>query len=372
MTGLHTLAVLACLAAPAGGADAGDKIEGALERTIGRLVERAAPFIVRLEVQRSAPPPRKGPAPPATPGFPTRDTPRTYFERPEGPVTGVIVDELGGVLTSLYNVSTRVTAIRARLADGRTVDATLVGSDPNNDLAYLRLGDAGATPAGLTPVRLADGEPAVGQLIVALGCPLGPQGAGTPTATCGIVSALHRLRPTAPPGEKKGTAMQVTTRINHANNGGPILTMDGTLLAIAAHLTHDKTDPESRKGYNSGVAFSTPAGYIREVLAKLQGGAVFTKRDLPYMGVGTAPDPKGEGVQVSMVAAGSGAMQAGLRVGDVLVLAGSTAIESGLDLRAAIQEYDVNEEMEIVVLRGPNRTRTTLVVTLGPRPRRNR
>jgi len=369
--GLSILAVTACLLAPAGGADNGAELEGALERTIGRLVERTGQSIVRLEVKRS-PKPAGGPKAPRMPGFPTPDTPRTYFERPAGPCTGVVVDANGGVLTALYNVSSRVQSIQARLADGRVVPATIVGTDPNSDLAYLRLGEEGAPPSGLKPIRMAPGAPAVGQFIVAVGCPLGPKGEGSPTGTFGIVSALHRLRPTAPVGQKKGTAMQVTTRINHGNNGGPIITMNGALLAIAGHLTHEKTDPEARKGYNSGVAFSTPVTRIRELLPQLREGAHLTKRRSPYMGVGTEPDPKGEGMRVRMVAPGSGAMRAGIRVGDILVLAGSTRVESGLDLRAAIMEYDVGESMEVVVLRGPKRTRTVIPVKLGARPRRNR
>jgi S1-C subfamily serine protease len=371
MLTLSTLSLTACLLVPAGGADNGAEIEGALERTIGRLVERAAPSIVRLTVTRSAKP-TGGLKPTVMPGFPTRDTPATYFERPSGPVTGVVVDDQGGVLTALYNVSDRVTSISARLADGRVVPATLVGSDPNSDLAYLRLGEVDEVPIGLTPVRLAGGEPAVGQLIIAVGCPLGAEGKGGPTATFGIVSALNRLRPTAPLGRKKGTAMQISARINHGNNGGPVLGMDGALLAVAGHLTHDKTDPEARKGYNSGVAFSTPVGRIRDLLPKLRSGVHFDKRDTPFMGVGTQPDPKGEGMRVRNVSPGSGALKAGLRVGDIIVLAGSTRVESGLDLRAAIQEYDVGETIEVVVLRGPNRTRTTLPIKLGARPRRKR
>ncbi|MHC5019637.1 MAG: S1C family serine protease [Planctomycetota bacterium] len=369
------LAAAALALAPAAalaGSDDGAALEGALERTIARVVERTAPSIVRLEVKRKPAPAAAGPRLPAMPGFPTRGTPAKYFERPDGPCTGVIVDTDGGVLTALYNVTDRVESITARLADGRTAEAFVVGTDPNSDLAYLRLGREGEAPDGLRPIPLASDRPAVGRFIVALGCPLGPKGTGTPTATFGIVSALNRLRPTAPVGGKRGTAMQITTRINHGNNGGPVVTMDGALLAVAGHLTHDRTSPEARKGYNSGVAFSTPVTRIRTLLPKLRSGARFDKRATPYMGVGTEPDPKGEGMRVRMVSPGSGAQKAGLRVGDILVLAGSTRVESGLDLRAAILELDVGETMEVVVLRGPNRTRTTLTITLGPRPGRNR
>jgi S1-C subfamily serine protease len=377
MTRFSTLGLAALLcglpAAPASaGGDDGGAIEGALERTIGRIVERTAPSIVRLEVKRSAKPAAAGPAAPRMPGFPARGTPAKYFERPNAPCTGVVVDREGGVLTALYNVTERVESITARLPDGRVAEAFVVGTDPNSDLAYLRLGQEGEAPEGLTPITLAAGAPAVGQFILALGCPLGPKGEGSATATFGIVSALNRLRPTAPVGAKKGTAMQVTTRINHGNNGGPIVAMDGTLLAVAGHLTHDRTDPESRKGYNSGVAFSTPVTRIKALLPKLRSGARFDKRATPYMGVGTEPDPKGEGMRVRMVSPASGAKKAGLRVGDILVLAGSTRVESGLDLRAAIMELDVGETIELVILRGAARTRTTLTVTLGARPGRNR
>ena len=98
-----------------------------------------------------------------------------------------------------------------------------------------------------------------------LGCPLGPKGTGTPTATFGIVSALNRLRPTAPVGGKRGTAMQITTRINHGNNGGPVVTMDGRLLAGDRDITsmEDLQDTVGCAGQESGASLDDQSNVLR-------------------------------------------------------------------------------------------------------------
>jgi S1-C subfamily serine protease len=204
---------------------------------------------------------------------------------------------------------------------------------------------------------------------VALGCPQGDDPAAGTTATVGIVSATRRLRATAPEGRRQGTALQVSARLNYGNNGGPIVSMDGTLLAIAAHCTHDRTDPNARKGFNSGVGFATPAARLRELLPRLRAGETLDRRETPFLGVRTATDPRGQGVRIMELVKGAPAGKSGLRVGDIIIMAGDTRVESSIDLRFAIQEMDVGDPLEIVVLRGPDRARKEFTIVLGARPR---
>ena len=376
------LALLA-LAAPAA-ASPDDDIGGALERTVRRAVAQGAASVVRLEVERSVAPPTPEPAPAAAPddpkppegprGAPTPDpragppfpdpsTPPGYFRRPVGATSAVVIDADGGLVTSLYNVSDRVTAITAVLADGRRLPARLMGADPNSDVAYLRV-DA----RGLVPIPLATDEPRVGQLVLAVGCPLPGAPEPAPTATLGIVAATHRLRSTAPVGETQGTAVQVSARLNYGNNGGPIVDLDGRCVALAGHCTHDPTDPDARKGFNSGVGFATPVARLAALLPRLRAGETLPLRARPFLGVRLGADPRGEGVRIEVVEAGTPAARARLRAGDVIVIAGSTQVESDLDLRVALDERDPGDALELVVLRGPARARVELTVTLGARP----
>jgi putative serine protease PepD len=164
--------------------------------------------------------------------------------------------------------------------------------------------------------------------------------------------------------------VQVSARLNYGNNGGPIIDLDGRCVALAAHCTHDATDLDARKGFNSGVGFATPADRLRALLPRLRAGETLPARETPFLGVGAlGPDPRGEGVRVGQIVPGTPAAGAGLRVGDVLVVAGETQVESDLDLRFAIDERDPGDALDLVVLRGPERTRVELSVTLGARPR---
>ncbi len=418
------LALTAVLAPPAGGQEIqGDgDVSGAIERQLKRAIARAAPSVLRIEVTRipnpdppkpapapapeakppeeapapegNAPPPEgKAPAPrrqappaPGGPRFPDGATPPNYFRRPAGPSgasVAVVVDPDGGLVTSLWNVADdppqvptppgetpaprpppgTVTEIRVLLPDGRALPAKLLGTDPNNDLAYLRIEAAGLEGIRLAPIRLAGEDPRVGDLVAVVSR---APGAGGPAATFGNVSASGRLRQTAVEGGRTGTALQVSARLNYGNSGAAVVNLQGELVGFAGHVTHLATDPDARKGQSSGVGFATPVSRLRTLLGRLRAGEKIPPRATPYLGVRTQPAPSGEGASLVEVVAGSPADKAGLRRNDVILVAGETRVESGLDLTWAIQQSDVGEPLRLVVLRGEERIETT--ATLGARP----
>ncbi|MCI0340088.1 MAG: S1C family serine protease [Planctomycetales bacterium] len=408
---MRLAAALVALLAVTASAKAGeDDVSAAIERQLRRAIARAAPSVVRLEVTRvpvpeaplppapatPAPPPEapvpnpegKAPAPrprpsPGGPRFPDGATPPEYFRRPPGPAVAVVVDPEGGLVTSLWNVSddpvpevpspapspaappapapTAVTGIQVLLPDGRSLPARVVGTDPNDDLAYLKI-----EAVGLVALPLAAQDPRVGDLVAVVSR---APGTGTPAATLGNVSASGRLRQTAPleeGGARSGTALQLSARLNYGNSGGAVVNLRGELVGLAGHVTHVATDPDARKGQSSGVGFATPASRLRVLLPRLRAGESIPRRATPYLGVRMGPAPSGEGAALVEVVGGSPAEKAGLRRDDVVLVAGETRVESSLDLRWAIQQGDVGESLRLVVIRGEERLEVT--VTLGARP----
>ncbi|GAB3735458.1 Do family serine endopeptidase [Luteimonas pelagia] len=241
--------------------------------------------------------------------------------------SGVIVDAGRGLVLTNHHVIEGAEAVSVTLADGRTVDATFVGSDPDTDVALMRIPpDAIADGA---EVRLADSDSLrVGDFVVAVGNPFGIG----QTVTSGIVSAVGRsgLR-----GLGFQNFIQTDASINPGNSGGALVNLRGELVGINTA----SFNPQGSAAGNIGLGFAIPSNLARNILGQLMDGGVVRRGAL---GVDTRPlDARlaaglgvdaARGAVVTRVHAGSGAEAAGLRPGDVVVAANGERIDGPADL----------------------------------------
>ena len=262
--------------------------------------------------------------------------------------SGFVYDDEGHVITNQHVVDGAETA-SVRFADGKTYDATVVGSDPSTDIAVL---DVDAPASVLDPLELGDSDAVrVGEGVVAIGSPFGLE----QTVTGGIVSALHR-QITAPNNFAIDDAIQTDAAINHGNSGGPLLDLNGDVIGVNSQI-------ESESGGNDGVGFAVPSKTVERIAdALIDDGSV----EHAYLGVSTEDVDTGTGASIAEVRAGTPASRAGLQDGDVVTAIDGEAVESADELRRLIDSKSPGDSVELTVKRGED-TRT-LDVTLGSRP----
>jgi putative serine protease PepD len=252
------------------------------------------------------------------------------------------------VITNQHVVDGATTA-RVTFSDGKSYDATVVGSDPSTDLAVLKVE---APASALQPLALADSaELEVGEGVVAIGSPFGLE----QTVTTGIVSALHR-QITAPNSFSIDDAIQTDAAINHGNSGGPLLDLRGRVIGVNSQI-------ESESGGNDGVGFAVPSNTVERIAeALIADGEV----EHAYLGVSTDDVESAGGARIAEVRAGTPAQRAGLRADDMVTAVDGDAVESADDLRRRIDARKPGDEIELTLERGG--TTETLTVTLGTRP----
>ena len=271
--------------------------------------------------------------------------------QPEGPVpqregqgTGFVLREDGTILTNNHVIRGAVQIV-VRLSDGREFPATVLGGDPETDVAVLRI-DA----KGLTPVRVIEsGEVEVGDWVLALGNPFGLE----QTVTAGIISAKGR--------DEVGLAtfenyLQTDAAINPGNSGGPLCTLDGAVVGM-------NTAIGSRTGGNDGVGFAIPMEIVKRAANDIvQDGRV----RYGYMGV-MLQDLGGEqGAMIGSVLSGGPADKAGIQRGDVIRSVDGVAIGSRASLMRAIGAKTPGTTVKLDLLR--DGLDVAADVTLATRP----
>jgi putative serine protease PepD len=259
--------------------------------------------------------------------------------------TGFVYDAKGDIVTNQHVVE-NASSIRVKFSDGSTYKATLVGEDSSTDIAVIHV-DAPASK--LHPLTLADSSKVeVGDGVVAIGNPFGLDS----TVTSGIVSAVGR-EIAAPDNAPISNAIQTDAAINHGNSGGPLLDLHGTVIGITSQI-------QSEGGGNDGVGFAVPSNTVKQIASQLlQNGSV------QHALLGVTPTDSGNGVRVASVQSGSGADDAGVKVGDVIASVDGTAVSSAAQLRGIITAHKPGDELAIVVRRSG--ATKTLHATLGSR-----
>ncbi len=213
----------------------------------------------------------------------------------EGTGSGSVLDKGGHILTN-YHVVEGATEIRVTLANGETFDAGLVGYDPPNDIAVLRV----EAPADmLNPIQLGDSSRLrVGQLVFAIGNPFGLER----TMTTGIISSLYRTLPTRVPGRTMKSIIQIDAALNRGNSGGPLIDSRGRQIGMNTAIA-------SSTGENTGVGFAIPVDTIKRVAAQLiENGKVIR----PETGISRVFQTE-QGLVIATLVPGGPAEQAGLR-----------------------------------------------------------
>jgi serine protease Do len=253
-------------------------------------------------------------------------------EQPEMPNqkalgSGVIISADGYILTNNHVVENSKT-IQVTLSDGRKLTGKVIGTDPQTDVALLKI-DA----TNLEPVTLADSDSAqVGDVVLAIGDPFG---IGT-TVTEGIISAKNRTRVTS--GDADEDFIQTDAAINPGNSGGALVDIEGRLVGINTSIL-------SRSGGNQGIGFAVPANLCRWVADSL---ITKGKVERGYLGVHIqtlTPDlarafksNRVQGAVVIDVSPNSAAEQAGFKSGDVVVEFNNRPIESADQLKLQVAE----------------------------------
>ncbi|GAC1655825.1 MAG: hypothetical protein NVS9B1_09880 [Candidatus Dormibacteraceae bacterium] len=248
--------------------------------------------------------------------------------------------------------------IQVLLQDGRHFVAQLQGTDPQGDIAVLRVPDASlplASFADSTKLR-------VGQQVVAIGSPLGNQG----SVTSGIISALHRNitagGSVGGPSESLPDVLQTDAAINPGNSGGPLADADGHVVGV-------NTATEKNA---SNVGFAIPSLLAKRIADDLIAGR---KPGHPFLGVAyldaadalaSGKDLPAPGDLVTQVVTGSAASRAGVRVGDVIQKVDGVPLINGETLGGLLQIHHVGDHVKLTVFRSGSSQ--DLDTVLGDRP----
>jgi S1-C subfamily serine protease len=322
-----------------------------------------------------------GSAGPAVVNITTRAIGYDVFMRPvpqEGSGSGFLYDSRGHIVTNFHVVENAEELI-VTLADERSFEAQVVGTDPSSDLAVIRIA-ADDLPQ---PIPVSDSDILrVGQFVVAIGNPFGQAG----TLTVGVISALGRAIE-SPDGRFIGEAIQTDAAINPGNSGGPLLDLEGRLIGINSQII-------SPSQASAGIGFAVPANTVRRVVPELIARGRYPH---PWLGVRTlslspawqaalaeagAEVPVEEGMLVIEAVRGGPADRAGIRGGSRLVRIGNVRVPVGGDIIVALDgepvtdyeeltiyletETEVGDEVEVTLIR--DGTELQVVATLHARP----
>ncbi len=261
--------------------------------------------------------------------------------------TGFVYDTKGDIVTNDHVVS-GASSVTVKFSDGSTTKATVVGTDPDTDLAVIHV-DVPASK--LVPLTLGDSSKvAVGDGVVAIGNPFGLDN----TVTSGIVSAINR-EITSPDNAPIEGAIQTDAAINHGNSGGPLLNLNAQVIGITSQIQSDS-------GGNDGIGFAVPSNTVRTIATELIANG---KAQHALLGVQIKTAANGNGVAVATVQTGSAAADAGVKAGDVITGVNGTTITTADQLRAIIDSHQPGDKLTLTVLRGGSSK--TLSATLGTR-----
>ena len=272
--------------------------------------------------------------------------------------SGVIVSREGYILTNDHVVE-GVTDIQVTLSDGRTLVGKVVGTDPETDLAVVRI-----SAPSLTAVTFGQSDQArVGDVVLAIGDPFSVG----QTVTMGIVSAVGREIGTANPF---GSFIQTDAAINPGNSGGALVDTAGNLIGINTLIF-------SRSGGYQGIGFAIPVSLAKRVLEQIIETGSVTRG---WFGVDVAditPELaeslglKGtRGAIVGAIERGSPAEKSGIKLGDVIVSVNGKAVANTSATLAAIAEMPPGKSVPVRVIR--RNQELTLDVQVGkrrPRPK---
>jgi serine protease DegQ len=272
--------------------------------------------------------------------------------------SGVIVSDRGYIITNNHVVES-ADEIEVALSDGRTASAKLIGSDPDTDLAVIKI-ELDRLPA----ITFADASKAeIGDVVLAIGNPFGVG----QTVTMGIISALGRSELGINTFEN---FIQTDAPINPGNSGGALIDTKGHLVGI-------NTAIYSKTGGSLGIGFAIPASTIRQIMDALIKDGSVTRGWLGVEMQEVTPElaasfhlDEAKGALIAGVVRGGPADRAGLKPGDVLLKIGGADVRNASGMLNLIAAFKPDEEVEMQVFRKGKPL--ALPVKLGKRPKFNR
>ncbi len=249
----------------------------------------------------------------------------------QGQGSGVIVSEEGHVVTNQHVVSGQQ-QIQITLFDGKVYPATLIGQDPQLDVAVLKIESQSEK---FRPLKFGDSSQVRrGQIVFAIGNPFGLG----ETITQGIISAVERSL-----SDTQRDLFQTDAAINPGNSGGPLVNLQGEIIGInSAIYTPDRANP----GFQ-GVGFSIPSNDVKDTLFAI------LERGRPVRGyLGMRMTETRSGVEVDYIAPGGPAEGAGLKEQDVVQSYDGTTVTSINQLRTLVQRTRIGRKVQMIVNRG--------------------
>jgi S1-C subfamily serine protease len=258
-----------------------------------------------------------------------------------GGASGFVIAPDGYILTNAHVVEGARSDLRLTLHDGVALPATLVGQDPSTDLAVVRASSAATLPA----VTLGDSDALrVGQLVIAIGDPLGFQA----SVTTGVVSAVGRSLH-AQDGRLIENIIQTDAALNPGNSGGPLVDTRSRVVGVNTAII-----PNAQ-----GICFAIPSATARRVAGALIRDGRVRRARLGISGIAT-PLGRGlasalgvplAGIRVAEVVSASAADLGGIKVGDVIVAIDGEPTPTLSRLQAALGEERIGRAVPVIVVR---------------------
>lgn len=292
-----------------------------------------------------------------------------FVEPQEGSGSGSIIDQAGNILTNNHVVE-RAEKLSVSFGGQKTYAATVVGRDPDTDLAVIRLIEKPRVP--LTVVPLGDSDKlVVGQKVLAIGNPFGLDR----TLTTGVISGLQRPIRARNNRQIEG-AIQTDASINPGNSGGPLFDSHGRMIGINSQIL-------SPSGASAGVGFAVPVNIAKRIIPQLinSGRVVRPKLGITQRNVELFKNqidlPVSEGVVVWQVASNGAAARAGLRgltqtedgdlvIGDIIVGIDGDKVANSDDLFKLLDKHQVGDTVQVEIMRNGRRVAVPVRLTEGP------
>jgi S1-C subfamily serine protease len=303
---------------------------------VADAVRRAGPAVVRIDTERTVVSTGSRGVPQVLLmdplfrqffGVPGAGIPSQRTERGQG--TGVIFQPEGLILTNAHVVdgSSRVTVV---LVDGRSLEGSVVGSDPITDLAVVRV--SSNSPLPVAPLGNSDGVQ-VGDWAIAVGNPFGLDN----TVTLGIISSTNRNASKLGITDKRLDLIKTDAAINPGNSGGPLLNAEGQVVGINAMV---------RSGPGAGLGFAIPINRARNIADQLVKNG---RASHAMVGLVLQTDPRG--VRVASLMPGGPAARAGLQIGDLITKASGKQIKDPAQFLKAVEANGVGQSLDVMAMR---------------------
>ncbi|TDD38002.1 PDZ domain-containing protein [Actinomadura sp. KC06] len=282
----------------------------------------------------------------------------------KGEGSGVVFDGQGNIVTNAHVVAGANKIQVTAASGGSPLDAEPVGAFAADDLAVVKVSGGSLRPASWGE----SGKAEVGQIVLAMGNPLGLAG----SVTNGIVSALHRTVSTKGEGDFQGStiadAIQTSAAINPGNSGGALVTLNGQVIGVP---TAAASDP-SIGAPTAGIGFATPSDTVKRIVPQLIRSGKVSDSGRAALGVTvrTIVDPQSgqrSAVAVVEVQRGAGAAKAGIEPGDLILSVNGTATPDQTALSSVLATLEPGGVANVEIQK-PDGTKKRVQVTLGELP----